>query len=47
MKKVVEEGGMSNFQEWSGANSICLSKHGLFKTDVSCGQTEFVKAFID
>lgn len=43
MEKIVEEEGMSNFQECSGANSMCLSKHGLFKTDVSCEQTVFVK----
>lgn len=47
MKKTVEEAGMSNFQECSGANSMCLSKHGLFKPDISCRQAVFVKAFLD
>lgn len=36
MKKTVEEGGTSNFQERSGENSMCLSKHGLFKTWSVC-----------
>lgn len=39
---------MSNFQESFGENWICVwSKHDPFRTDVSCGQAGFLKAFID
>lgn len=37
--------GKSDFLGCSDENSVCLSKHGLFKTDASCGQTVFVKVF--
>lgn len=48
MEKIVEKEGMSNCQECSGENWICLwSKCDSFRIDISCGQAGFVKAFID